>query len=190
LRDERPARFFDLDSSNYIEIKAPSTVSSSNKTLTLPDETGTLLTDQTTSLSVTTVTTTNTRTTNVQDSSGNNGSTAVQIQQGRAKAWVNFDGTSSGTNKTIRDDFNVTSVTDHATGQYTVNLVSGAVANSNYSVAMSIQAANNALSSAARPLIQANNSQYNTSGFRICNSNVSVQAGSDPLIFNAIVFGD
>ena len=38
--------------------------------------------------------------------------------------------------------------------------------------------------------IDYNNSQYNTSGFRICNSNVSVQQGSDPLIFNAIVFGD
>lgn len=92
LRDQRPARFFDSDSSNYIEIKAPSTVSSSNKTLTLPDETGTLLTDQTTSLAVTTVTTTNTRTTNIQDSSGNNSTTPAQIDNGRAKAWVNFDG--------------------------------------------------------------------------------------------------
>ena len=113
----------------------------------------------------------------------------MQIQQGRAKAWVNFNGTGT---VAIRDDFNVTSITDHATGQYTVNLESNAVANSNYSVSMSIQSNNNALSSAARPMIQAgpNNAQYNTSGFRICNSNVSVQQGSDPLIFNAIVFGD
>ena len=143
----------------------------------------------TTIAGLTTLTSTNLRPTNLQDASGNNGSTPVQIQQGRAKAWVNFNGTGT---VAIRDDFNVTSITDHATGQYTVNLESNAVANSNYSVSMSIQSNNNALSSAARPMIQAgpNNAQYNTSGFRICNSNVSVQQGSDPLIFNAIVFGD
>ena len=33
-----------------------------------------------------------------------------------AKAWVNFDGTSAGTNKTIRSSVNVDSVTDLAVG--------------------------------------------------------------------------
>ena len=187
LRGLRPARFFDSDSSNYVEIKAPSTVSSSNKTITLPDETGTLLTSATSSISATTVTTTNSRVTNLQDSSGANASTPAQIQQGRAKAWVNFNG--SGT-VSIRDDFNVTSITDHAAGQYTVNFESGAVANSNYAVALTTESNNNALSTAARPLIQANSRQYNTSGVRICNSNVSTQSSSDPKTFCAIVFGD
>ena len=40
-----------------------------------------------------------------------------------AKAWVNFDGTTnSGGLCTIRDDFNVSSVSDNGTGNYTVNL--------------------------------------------------------------------
>ena len=141
-------------------------------------------------LSATNVSGTNVKGTNFQDTGGNNGSTAVQIQQGRAKAWVNFNGTGT---VAIRDDYNVSSITDHAAGQYTVNLDSGAVANSNYSVSMSMESNNNALSTAARPLIQAGpsgNRQFNTSGFRICASNVATQSSSDPKTFCAIVFGD
>jgi len=44
------------------------------------------------------------------------------------KAWVNFRGNST---VTIRDDFNVSSVTDVSTGRYTINF-SNAMANGNY----------------------------------------------------------
>jgi hypothetical protein len=47
-----------------------------------------------------------------------------------AKAWVNFDGTLSGT-ITPRASYNVTSVTKNATGIYTINFTS-ALANANY----------------------------------------------------------
>jgi len=47
LRSQNEIRFGDSDSSNYVGIKAPSTVAS-NKTITLPDETGTLLTSAST----------------------------------------------------------------------------------------------------------------------------------------------
>ena len=43
LRTQNEIRFGDADSSNYVGIKAPSTVAS-NRTITLPDETGTLVT--------------------------------------------------------------------------------------------------------------------------------------------------
>ena len=43
LRAQNEIRFGDADSSNYVGIQAPSTVAS-NKTITLPDETGTLIT--------------------------------------------------------------------------------------------------------------------------------------------------
>ena len=58
---------------------------------------------------------------------------AKQNLSGVAKAWVNFDGTtnSSGT-CTMRDSFNVTSVTDNGSGDYTVNFASGVLANGNY----------------------------------------------------------
>ena len=65
---------------------------------------------------------------NLQNASGGSNSTPEEIEQGRAKAWVNFQGTST---VSIRDDYNVSSVTDHSTGQYTVNF-SNAMGNSNY----------------------------------------------------------
>ena len=44
------------------------------------------------------------------------GSAQTSIQQGLAKAWVNFNGDSFATN----DSFNVGSMTDHEAGTYTV----------------------------------------------------------------------
>ena len=55
---------------------------------------------------------------------------AKQNLSGVAKAWVNFNGT--GTHA-IRDSFNVSSITDDAIGQYTVNF-STAMSNTNYCV--------------------------------------------------------
>jgi len=49
-----------------------------------------------------------------------------------AKAWVNFDGTTSP--GTIRSSYNVSSVTKNGTGDYTVNFPVGALADANYSV--------------------------------------------------------
>lgn len=59
-------------------------------------------------------------------------STSVDTQQ-IAKAWVNFDGTGT---VSIRDSYNVTSITDNGTGDYTVNFTSD-MANANYCVAAS-----------------------------------------------------
>jgi hypothetical protein len=47
---------------------------------------------------------------------------------GAAKAWVNFNGTGT---VAIRASFNVTSITDNSTGDYTVNFTS-ALADANY----------------------------------------------------------
>tara|TARA_Y100000361_G_C11116186_1_gene320510 strand:- start:72 stop:455 length:384 start_codon:yes stop_codon:yes gene_type:complete len=66
----------------------------------------------------------------IQDASGGNSSTATQIAQGRAKAWINFNGTGT---IAIRDSFNVSSITDNGTGDTTVTL-STAQATANYVV--------------------------------------------------------
>jgi hypothetical protein len=50
-----------------------------------------------------------------------------------AKAWVNFNGTGT---PAIREDFNVTSITDNGTGDYTVNFTN-ALTDANYSVVAS-----------------------------------------------------
>tara|TARA_R100000353_G_scaffold36204_1_gene28939 strand:+ start:170 stop:568 length:399 start_codon:yes stop_codon:yes gene_type:complete len=47
-----------------------------------------------------------------------------------AKAWLNFNGTGTAA---IRDSFNISSITDNSTGDFTINITT-AMANVNYSV--------------------------------------------------------
>ena len=64
----------------------------------------------------------------IQNTSGGSSSTPEQIEQGRAKVWLNMQG--SGT-VAINDSFNVSSVTDLGTGMYQANF-SITMANTNY----------------------------------------------------------
>lgn len=76
------------------------------------------------------------KTANIQDTSGSNNSTPEQISQGRAKAWVNFDGTAGAVS--INNSFNVSAVTENATGAYTVTFTN-AMPNANYCPVVSNQ---------------------------------------------------
>jgi hypothetical protein len=63
----------------------------------------------------------------------NNDTGVLQTQNGMtgiAKAWVNFNGTGT---VAIRSSFNVSSITDNSTGNYTVNFTT-AMPNANYAV--------------------------------------------------------
>ena len=62
---------------------------------------------------------------------GEGNSTTTNLQQGLAKAWVNFDGDASGI--AIRDSFNVSGNTDNGTGDYTITF-SNAMSNGSYSL--------------------------------------------------------
>ena len=64
----------------------------------------------------------------IQDTSAGSSSTPAQIEQGRAKAWVNFNGTGT---VAIRDSYNVSSLSDDGTGKYTISYTT-AMANTNY----------------------------------------------------------
>jgi hypothetical protein len=62
---------------------------------------------------------------------------ASDIVQGTAKAWVNFDGTTNtGGNCDITESYNVSSVADNGTGQYTVTFANN-FADVNYSAVCS-----------------------------------------------------
>lgn len=61
----------------------------------------------------------------------------VAIQRQAASAWVTF-GVVGGV-LTIRDSFNVTSVTRNAAGDYTVNIAAGVLQNANYAAEFSGQ---------------------------------------------------
>jgi hypothetical protein len=62
---------------------------------------------------------------------GTESTDVTNVINGSAKAWVNFDGTGT---VAIRDSFNVASITDNGTGDYTVNFTN-AMPNANYSLA-------------------------------------------------------
>ena len=59
-----------------------------------------------------------------------NAGTVENIKQGRAKMWINFDATNSNA---IRDNFNVSSITDHFTGYHQISFTN-AMPNGNYTV--------------------------------------------------------
>lgn len=63
-------------------------------------------------------------------SDGTNSTSATNCIVGSAKAWVNFDGTGT---PSIRGAFNVSSITDNGTGNYTVNFTNP-MPDSNYVV--------------------------------------------------------
>jgi hypothetical protein len=111
----------------------------------------------------------------LNDSSGvlatQNGMTGI------AKAWVNFDGTGT---VAIRDSFNVSSITDNGTGNYTVNFTT-ALPNSNYSVAGS-----SSTSSGTNPVIL-RPATFNTTtlAFETIQANGTNQ---DPAIVSVSVF--
>ena len=66
----------------------------------------------------------------IQNTSAAHSSTPEQIAQGRAKAWINLNGTGT---IAIRDSFNVSSITDNGQGDYTVTMTT-AMSNTNYVV--------------------------------------------------------
>jgi hypothetical protein len=73
---------------------------------------------------------------NITDTSG--GSTNLTVPN-TAKAWVNFNGTGT---VAIRASFNVSSITDNGTGDYTVNFAT-ALPNANYALSGSAGTAGN-----------------------------------------------
>jgi hypothetical protein len=60
---------------------------------------------------------------------------ADNVAKRTTKAWVNFNGTGT---VAIRDDFNVSSITDNNTGDYTINF-SASLADANYCFALGCQ---------------------------------------------------
>lgn len=66
-------------------------------------------------------------------SNGTVSTSTANCIQGSARAWVNFNGTGT---VAIRASYNVSSITDNGTGDYTVNFTN-ALPNANYSTVVS-----------------------------------------------------
>ena len=129
----------------------------------------------------------------IQNASGGNASTTDNIQQGIAKAWVNFDGTFGTSpfteaNGGIRDAFNVSSVTDNGSGDYTVTF-SNAMSNANYCVTLGVKSPDTTDRIYAT-LGNSNQSDPSTTAFTILCERTSTGTDTDGKYVMASVFGD
>ena len=99
-------------------------------------------------------------------------------------AWLNYH----GTNNTIRDDYNVSSVTDNGTGNFTVNF-SDAFANANY-CPISIPSRGDATEFLRFPSYT-NGDTYSTSAFQFrCIKDSSITGFDRPYNFVAFIGSD
>ena len=118
---------------------------------------------------------------NLQNASGGANSTPAEIQSGRAKAWVNFNG---GGTVAIRDSFNVSSITDHNTGQYSVTYTT-AMSNDDYASLITTQAGLTAYGYGTGDNSQTTSALVNI--FTIVGSNGTTQ---DASCVSVAIFGD
>ncbi len=112
-----------------------------------------------------------------------NGTITINSTINNINAWVNFNGTGT---VAIRDSSNVSSITDNATGNYTINFTTP-FSNSNYAAALSVEAQ----ISDTGPLI-ANFSQggtYSTSALQIVIQGPG-GTDSDAAFISALLTGD
>ena len=107
------------------------------------------------------------------------------INQARiAKAWVNFNGTST---VAIRDSYNVSSITDDGTGKYDVNF-STAMPDNDYSVVS--DGRYDTGDSAGSSICTVRREALTTSKFGVRGANVEAATFSDFEMVSAIVFGN
>ena len=109
----------------------------------------------------------------IQNASGTDSPISVP---GTAKAWVNFNGTGT---VAIRASYNVSSITDNNTGNYTVNFTN-AMADANYATVVS-----RALTTDTSQIVQVVNTQT-TGGVSIVNSQPGVSNYDSALVCVAI----
>ena len=121
----------------------------------------------------------------IQDSSGSNASTTEQINQGRAKAWIHFDGQDT---VAIRDSFNVSTLTDNGTGDYTISFTT-AMANTNYAVATTQPAQHN-FTQAILGIEQDHSNAFATGSIRVQSVKTGNNAAVDRDVQCVVIFGD
>jgi hypothetical protein len=104
------------------------------------------------------------------------------VAQGSAKAWVNFNGTGT---VAIRASFNVSSITDNGTGDYTVNFTT-ALPDANY--ALTSCASGELAGASNNAVVASQNSSQTTTGARVYSVVSSSTAAFDATNYNVAIF--
>tara|TARA_A100001391_G_scaffold163011_1_gene122246 strand:- start:169 stop:561 length:393 start_codon:yes stop_codon:yes gene_type:complete len=121
----------------------------------------------------------------IQNTSGGSSSTPEQIEQGRAKAWIHFDGQDT---VAIRDSFNVSTLTDNGTGDYTISFTT-AMANTNYAVATTQPAQHN-FTQAILGVEQDHTNAFATGSIRVQSVKTGNNSAVDRDVQCVVIFGD
>jgi hypothetical protein len=116
--------------------------------------------------------------TTIQDLGSGDSTAVLNPIHGSAKAWVNFNGTGV---IAIRASYNVTSLTDHATGDYSINFTN-AMSDANYAAAFS--AGGSATSGYVRTPVS---SGFSVNALRIENLSTGA-VNLDSAIITAVIF--
>jgi len=117
------------------------------------------------------------------------GSGIIKLQSNgvttNAIAWVNFNGTGT---VAIRSSYNVSSITDNGTGDYTVNFAT-ALSDANYAVMVSVQSSDAVGTNYSSGYIQS--TAYSTSSIRVgCINSTDGVNDRDTPSYNLVVFGN
>ena len=121
----------------------------------------------------------------IQNTSGGSSSTPEQIEQGRAKAWIHFDGQDT---VAIRDSFNVSTLTDNGTGDYTISFTT-AMENTNYAVATTQPAQHN-FTQAILGVEQDHTNAFATGSIRVQSVKTGNNSAVDRDVQCVVIFGD
>ena len=119
--------------------------------------------------------------------------TTSNVEVFTCKAWVNFDGTTNtGGTCTIRASGNVTSVTDHSTGSYTINFTT-AMPDANYSGSVTAGDITNGRQSgweyiSSGPALTRTTSSYRVATGATATPGVSATSYYDVISINVAVF--
>jgi hypothetical protein len=114
-------------------------------------------------------------------SDGTNSTSATNPILGSARAWINFNGQST---VAIRNSYNVSSITDNGTGDYTINFTN-AMANANYAMAGSSQLSVGAIGVVCEDVI---NPIKTTTAYRIATVSTVAQGYTDFSVNSVVIF--
>jgi len=122
---------------------------------------------------------------------GEGNSTTTSLQQGLAKAWVNFNGTGT---IAIRDSLNISGLTDNGNGDYSV-AINNDMANADYAVTMAVASYDGSGDTRFPVMLKATSSNdwgtYVAGSFRlICKQVANGGDGSDASLVIDTVHGD
>ena len=112
---------------------------------------------------------------------GEGTSATTNLQQGLAKAWVNFDCTASGA--AARDSFNVSGMTDHGTGDHEVNY-SNSMNNDDYAHPFHFGG------TSGQGMLRTGGRGVNTGKIGVVGTNGAQDTGQDVTASGVAVFGD